>query len=167
MSLGIWKCSWTGKSQLLTHVRGTLPACSRKRREQGSDPMGIAELQTTRGKRGKKEVKDRYICTPKDEDWGFGAQVPSWLDDLLFQSLHARKTQRWAVTLSGWPFFQRGAPLWKLCQLEQVDVPCNIWGQGACQNRLLLQHRVLGKDNSGNSDSVVVSSAIESRLLAP
>lgn len=40
--------------------------------------------------RGKKEVQDEYICTLKEEDWVFGAQVLSWLDDLFFQSLHAR-----------------------------------------------------------------------------
>lgn len=62
----------------------------------------------------------------EDEDWGFGAQVPSWLD-FLFQSLHAKKEQRWAVTLSGWPLWQRRALLWKLCQLEHGDAPCNRW----------------------------------------
>lgn len=111
-------------------------------------------------------MKDRYICTIRDEEWGFGVQVLPWLDDFLPQSLHAEKEQGWAVSCAGWPLLS-GAPLWKLCQLEQGDVPCTSWGQGGRHNTLFLQHRVLGKDTSGNSVSAVVSSALENRLMAP
>lgn len=86
---------------------------------------------------GTKELKDTDICILKDQAWGSGALVPPWLDDLLFESLHAMKQQRWTVTLFVW---QKKGPSWKLCQLEQVDVPCNSWDQSGCQNSLLLQH---------------------------
>lgn len=41
------------------HVRGTLPARYRKRREQGSDHMGYSRLANHMREEGKKKVKDR------------------------------------------------------------------------------------------------------------
>lgn len=104
---------------MLILVRGTLPGCYRKRREEGSDHMGYSRVANHTREERKKEsegqkVKDRYICTIRDEEWGFGVQVLPWLDDLLPQSLHAEKEQGWAVTCAGWPLLS-GAPLWKLC----------------------------------------------------
>lgn len=80
--------------------------------------------------RGLEDIDIRIL---KDQTWGSGALVPSWLDD-LFESLHARKEQRWTVTLFVWPLFQRWAPLGSCASWS------NSWDQSGCQKSLLLQH---------------------------
>lgn len=49
---------------------------------RGQTVWGIPELQTTRGMRGTKELKDTDICILKDQAWRSGALVPPWLHDL-------------------------------------------------------------------------------------
>lgn len=113
--------------------------------------------------RGTKALKDTDICILKDQAWGSGALVPPWLDDLLFESLHARKQQRWTVTLFVW---QKKGPLGSCASwsrwmfLATVGIRVGAKTASCCSTEFWAKTIL-------PIQTLVVSSATESRLLAP